>query len=61
MISQLVEVVKGYAKFEKNVMENITKMRNLISKKITTTDIDKINNESIGVLEKMQRQWKNLI
>lgn len=52
MISQLAEVVKGYANFEKNVMENITKMRNIISQDIATVEIDKINGESKNILER---------
>ena len=53
MISQLAEVVKGYAKFEKNVMENITKMRNLVGQEIATEEIDKINGESKNILERI--------
>jgi LemA protein len=53
MISQLAEVVKGYAKFEKNVMENITKMRSLVSQDIATKEIDKINGESKNILERI--------
>jgi LemA protein len=53
MISQLAEVVKGYAKFERNVMENITKMRSLVGQDIATGEIDKINGESKGILEKI--------
>jgi LemA protein len=53
MISQLAEVVKGYAKFEKNVMENITKMRSLVSQDIATKEIDKINGESKSILERI--------
>ena len=53
MISQLVEVVKGYAKFEKNVMENITKMRSLVGQNITTNEIDKITIESKNILERI--------
>jgi LemA protein len=53
MISQLAEVVKGYAKFEKNVMENITKMRSLVSQDIATREIDKINGESKNILERI--------
>ena len=53
MISQLAEVVKGYAKFEKNVMENITKMRSLFSQDITIKEIDKINGESKNILERI--------
>ncbi len=53
MISQLAEIVKGYAKFEKNVMENITKMRSLVSQDIATKEIDKINGESKNTLERI--------
>jgi LemA protein len=53
MISQLAEVVKGYAKFEKNVMENITKMRSLVGQEIATEEIDKINGESKNILERI--------
>jgi len=53
MISQLAEVVKGYAKFEKNVMENITKMRSLVSQDIAIKEIDKINGESKNILERI--------
>ncbi len=53
MISQLAEVVKGYAKFEKTVMENITKMRSLVGQDIGTGEIDKINVESKSILERI--------
>lgn len=53
MISQLVEVVKGYAKFERTVMENITKMRSLVGQDIVTGEIDKINGESKNILERI--------
>ena len=53
MISQLVEVVKGYAKFERTVMENITKMRSLVDQDIATGEIDKINGESKNILERI--------
>jgi len=51
LITQLADVVKAYSKFEKSVMENITKMRNLVGKEIKPDEIDNINNESSSILK----------
>jgi LemA protein len=44
MISQLVEIVKSYAKFEREVFENITRLRSSIGEITHPQDINKINN-----------------
>jgi len=53
MISQLVEIVKSYAKFERKVMENITKLRSSIGGIKTPQDVNKINNESKRILNNL--------
>jgi len=53
MISQLVEIVKSYAKFERQVMENIAKMRSSIGEIKTPQDVNKINNESKRILNNL--------
>ena len=53
MISQLVEIVKSYAKFEREVMENITKMRSSIGEIKTPQDINNLNNESKRILNNL--------
>jgi len=53
MISQLVESVKGYATYEQNVMKKITEMRSNRNEKKNTENIDNVNKESTGLLEKM--------
>ena len=51
MITQLVKIVKGYASFERNVMESVTKMRSLVGQRIPSGEIDKINGDSMGILK----------
>jgi len=46
MISQLVESVKNYAKFEKEVLEKITEMRMGVTKVTKAEEIRKIDRES---------------
>jgi LemA protein len=53
MISQLVEIVKSYAKFERQVMENIAKIRSSIGEIKTPQDVNKINNESKRILNNL--------
>ena len=53
MITQLVEVVKSYAKFEKEVMESITKLRSKIGKKSNPEDLSNINNEISKLLDRI--------
>jgi len=53
MISQLVEIVKSYAKFERQVMENIAKMRSSIREIKTPRDVNRINNESKRILNNL--------
>jgi len=53
MITQLADVVKGYADYEKNLMENITKIRTLIKKNISPDKIDKINSDSKDILNNL--------
>ena len=51
MISQLVEVVKSYAKFEREVMETVTKMRSLIMDTKIPKEIDDVNSSSKQIFE----------
>jgi LemA protein len=53
MISQLVEIVKSYAKFEREVFENITRLRSSIGEITHPQDINKINNESKRILNNL--------
>jgi LemA protein len=53
MISQLVDVVKSYIKFEKNVFENIAYLRSMVGQIKDTNDVSNINNDSKNVLEKI--------
>ena len=53
MISQLVEIVKSYAKFERKVLENIAKMRSSIGEINTPQDINKVNNQSKRILNNL--------
>jgi len=53
MISQLVEIVKSYAKFERQVMENITRLRSSIGEINKPQDINKVNNESKRILNNL--------
>jgi LemA protein len=53
MISQLVDVVKSYAQFEKKVLEHVTEMRSLVGKTNVAHDINKIHNESKSILESL--------
>jgi LemA protein len=51
LITQLADVVKAYSKFEKSVMQNITRMRSLIGKDIKADEVDNINSSSSGILK----------
>src|SRR4030042_2069344 len=53
MISQLVDVVKSYIRFEKNVLENIANLRSRVGQMIDTNDVSNINKDSKYVLEKL--------
>jgi len=53
MISQLVEIVKSYTKFERQVFENIAKLRSSIGEIKTPSDINKVNNESKKLLNNL--------
>jgi LemA protein len=53
MISQLIEIVKSYAKFERGVFEKITEMRSRIAQTETAEDLRKIDEESKGILDKI--------
>jgi len=53
MITQLADVVKSYAKFERKVIENVTKMRSLVKDDIGPRKIDKINKESGEILKRI--------
>jgi LemA protein len=53
MITALIEIVKSYAKFERGVFESITQMRSQISQTETTENINRIDRESKGILDKI--------
>lgn len=53
LISQLVEIVKSYAKFERQVFENITKLRSSIGNIKTPGDINKLNSDSKRILNNL--------
>jgi len=53
MITQLVEIVKSYAKFERQVIENITRLRSSIGEINKPQDINKVNNESKRILNNL--------
>ena len=53
MISQLVEIVKSYASFEKEVLVKITEMRSLAGRIDKVEDIKRIYEESRGILGKI--------
>jgi len=53
LISQLVECVKNYAQFERNIMEKITELRCSIQKQKNPENIDSVNEKSIGILDKI--------
>lgn len=51
LITNLVETVKGYAKHEKEVFENVTKARSNLIKAETLEEKAKANNELTGALK----------
>ena len=51
-ISQLIEIVKSYAKFERGVFEKVTEMRSRVSSG-NAEDIRQIDQESKGILDKL--------
>lgn len=51
LISQIVDVVKSYAKFEREVMESITKMRNLVMETKFAKDVDNVNSGSKKIFD----------
>ena len=53
MISQLVDVVKSYIKFEKNVLENIANLRARVGQITDTNDVSNVNKDSKNVLDRL--------
>ncbi len=51
LIPNLVETVKGYAKHEKNVFENVTKARSNLMNANTVKENEKANNQLTGALK----------
>jgi len=53
LIPNLVESVKGYAKHEKSVFENVTKARSSLMKAETPGDMAKANDQLTGALKSL--------
>lgn len=53
LIPNLVETVKGYAKHEKETLEEVIKARNTYVNASTTEDAIKSNNEVVGALSRL--------
>ena len=53
LIPNLVETVKGYAKHEKETLEEVIKARNTYINASTTEDAIKSNNEVVGALSRL--------
>lgn len=53
LIPNLVETVKGYAKHEKSVFENVTKARSLLMKAGSPIDKAEANNQLAGALKSL--------
>jgi LemA protein len=53
LIPNLVETVKGYAKHEKEVFENVTKARSALMSAGSTDEKAKANNELSGTLKSL--------
>jgi len=53
MISQLIEIVKSYAKFEREVFEKVTELRSRITQQENAENIRNIDSESKGILDKI--------
>ena len=51
MIPNLVNIVKGYAKHEKDVFEKVTELRSAMANATTPGQIDKLENQMTGVLK----------
>ena len=63
MITQLVDVVKSFAKFEREVMTSITKMRSLVMETKATKEIDNVNSGSKKIFDNILavvEQYPNL-
>ncbi len=59
MISQLVEAVKKYAKFEKETLMKITELRTSVVKTNSAKDINKIARESRQILGRLSITLEN--
>lgn len=53
MISQLIEVVKGFMKFEKEVFEKITNLRSQVENLKNTKEINNVNSQSKKILDNL--------
>jgi len=53
MISQLIEIVKSYAKFERGVFEKITELRSRINQAENAENIRHVDEQSKGILDKI--------
>lgn len=53
LIPNLVETVKGYAKHEKETLEEVIKARNTYVNASTTEEAIKANNEAVGALSRL--------
>ena len=51
LISQLLDCVKNYAKFERNLMENIAELRSRVNNSRKTKQVDDVNKESVGLFD----------
>ncbi len=53
MITQLVDIVKSYAKFERGVFEKVAEIRSIIQQPETTQTVTRINQGSRGLLDRI--------
>jgi LemA protein len=59
MITSLVDIVKSYAKFEREVFEKITEIRSIIQRPETTQTVTKVNQDSRGLLDRISAVVEN--
>ena len=59
LVPNLVEVVKGYAKHESNVLEEVTKLRSNTYSNMSTSDKLSTNEELTGALSKIMAVAEN--
>jgi LemA protein len=53
MITALVDIVKSYAKFEREVFEKVSEIRSILQKPETTETVTRINQGSRGLLDRI--------